>query len=254
MWWGVTVFGVCLGLVHVQAAGPVGGFVIVETIGGGQPRIMAGDAALADVPQGPASTFKIVVALTGFEAGVASPDLRHACRDVPGARQAREIDMREAMRASSNEYFSWLAGRIGAEKIGATAVRIGFAQGPLREGWAGPDPGAIVRGGDLKVSARRLHDVTVRVMRGTAASSVEVQHMLEEVLSWPSPDPGSRVLGKTGAWGGAAWFTGFVDRQGERRAATVLVTYAVPNWRPARARAIDLFFSRANLPRPTDNH
>lgn len=254
MWWGVPVFGVCLGLAHAQAAGPAGGFLIVETIGDGQPRIVAGDAALADVPHCPASTFKIVVALSGFEAGVASPDLRHTCRDVSGARQAREIDMREAMRASSNEYFTWLAGRIGADKIGSTAVRIGFAEGPLREGWAGPDPGAIVRGGDMKVSARRLHEVTVRVMRGTAASSPEAQHMLEEVLSWPSPEPGKRVFGKTGAWGGAAWFTGFVDGQGGRRAATVLVPYAVPNWRPARARAIDLFFSRVNLPRPADNN
>ncbi len=229
-------------------------FVVLETVGAGAGIVVAGDEALADAPACPASTFKAVIALAAFEAGVAVPSSRHRCADAPGGG-SREIDMREAMRHSSNEYFSWLAGRVGAGVVGEMAARVGFFEGAPPPDWVGDDPAAVVRGGVLKVTPRGLHDFTVRLMRGELTSRPAVQEMLEEVLAWPSAIEGLRLYGKTGAWGGAAWFTGFADRDGVRRAITVMVPYRVPDWRPARGRAIALFLKRTlkdlNL-RPSD--
>lgn len=229
-------------------------FVVLETVGAGAGIVVAGDEALADAPACPASTFKAVIALAALEAGVAVPSSRHRCADAPGGG-SREIDMREAMRHSSNDYFLWLAGEVGKGALGDVAARAGFFEGAPPPGWIGGDPEAVVRGGTVKVTPRRVHDFTVRLMRGSLASRPEVRCMLEEVLAWPSGDAVIRLCGKTGAWGGAAWFTGFADRGGERRAITVMVAYPVPDWRPARERAIALFLERTlkdlNL-RPSD--
>ncbi|HPA18926.1 MAG TPA: penicillin-binding transpeptidase domain-containing protein [Verrucomicrobiae bacterium] len=243
--WLACAAGLCGGWVRGER------YVVLETIGGGGAEIVAGDAALADVAACPASTFKLVIALAVLEGGIAAPSERHVCHDVPGGNGRREIDMREAMRCSSNEYFLWLAGRLRPEKIVGWAVRTRFVDGVVAGDWLGGDASAVVRGGVLKVTARRLHGFTVRLMRGGLASTPEVQLMLEDVMSWPCPDPGAKVFGKTGAWGGAAWFTGFVERGGARKATTVLVPYRVPDWRPARERAIGLFFERTGVARPS---
>jgi beta-lactamase class D len=226
-------------------------YVVLETTGGGGAEVVAGDPALANAASCPASTFKLVIALAVLEEGIAAPSDRHACHDVSGGQGLREIDMREAMRCSSNEYFLWLVGRSRPEKIMGWAVRTGFVDRAVAGDWLGGDASAVVRGGVLKVTARRLHDFTVRLMRGGLASTPEVQRMLEDVMSWPCPDPAVKVFGKTGAWGGAAWFTGFVERVGARKATTVLVPYKVPAWRPARECAVGLFFDRAGVARPS---
>lgn len=227
------------------------GFVVLETAAEGAARIAKGEPDLAEFPACPASTFKMVIAIAALEIGAVSPGSKHRCADTPIGKNPRDIDMREAMRLSSNDYFLWLSKRIGVEKIGVTAQRLGFAEVWPTADWIGDDAAAVVRGGTLKVTARRLHDFTVCVMRGKATLAPHVQRMLEEVLCWPGTDNGVKVFGKTGAWGGAAWFTGFVDRHGARQAITVFVPYKVPEWRPARERAIDLFYSMAGTAAPT---
>lgn len=212
--------------------------------------VVAGNLSLADVPACPASTFKLVIALASLEEGIAVPSSRHGCADVPPLGEPREIDMREAMRHSSNEYFLWLAARLGADRIAEWAARVGFSGGPGGGDWLGGDPTAMVRGGTLKVTPRQLHAFTVRLMRGGATSGPAVQGMLEDVMAWPSQESSIGLFGKTGAWGGAAWFTGFVDRAGARTAVTVFVPYRVPEWRPARDRAIETFYARAGLAPP----
>lgn len=225
-------------------------FVMLETGGGVATVFVTGRVELADAPACPASTFKLVIALAAMEEGMATPDLRHRCGDVPTVDSRGEAGMREAMRYSSNDYFLWLAGRLGAERVASWATRVGFAEGPLASDWVGVDSSAVVRGGALKVTPRQVHAFTVRLMRGAVTSGAEVQRMMEEVMAWPSPDPSVRLCGKTGAWGGAAWFTGFVDRSGERKAVTVLVPYRVPEWGPARERAIREFYARAGFRPP----
>lgn len=226
-------------------------FVVLETaVGGGDAAVVAGEPALADSPACPASTFKLVIALAALEEGIATPSSRHRCGDVSGPVGQREIDMCEAMRHSSNEYFLWLAARLGTARIAERAIRVGFVGGPVAEDWVGEDAAAVVRGGSLRVTPRQLHTFTVRLMRGGVTSGPAGQRMMEDVMAWPSQDPGVRVFGKTGTWGGAAWYTGFVERAGARKATTVLVGYEVPAWGPARERAIRLFYERAGVRSP----
>lgn len=211
---------------------------------------MAGDGEMSRQPRCPGSTFKIVIAWAALEEALVAPDTRHHCDDAPPPGGPRDIDLREAMRGSSNAYFLWLAERLGETRLTEFVNRSGFAPAPVAAGWIGPDSRAVVRGGEIAVSAWQLHVFTLRVMSGGLASGPAVQAALEAAMAWPSADPVVRVFGKSGTWGGAAWFTGFVERKTGRKAITVLAPYVVPDWRPARERAIRLFYDRAGVAAP----
>jgi beta-lactamase class D len=223
---------------------------VLETSVGGKTLLVEGDGDLAGRPRSPGSAFKIIIAWAALGEALVGLDTRHHCDDAPPPGGPREIDLREAMRYSSNEYFLWLAGRLGVARLTEFVNRSGFAPARVEAGWVGPDPAAVVRGGGVEVTAWRLHALTLRVMSGGLASNPAVQAALEAAMAWPSADPAARVFGKTGTWGGASWFTGFVERDGARKAITVLVPYVVPEWRPARDRAIRLFYGRAGVAAP----
>lgn len=198
-------------------------FVILETDPGAETRVIAGDASLADQEVTPASTFKIVITWAALEQGLVEPATRHRCEDahVPGT--PRKLSLAEAMYFSSNEYFDWLAERIGRKKLTSYLERSGFFPKPAPATWLTGDLAGAVHGGDLKVSARQQHRFIQRVMEGQLASSPAVQANLLECMVWPSGRPQIALYGKTGSWSGVAWFNGFGCQDSKWKAVTVLM-------------------------------
>ena len=85
----------------------------------------------------PGSTYKVVTALAGLEAGVITPDERMSC---PGAyifarhrfrcwkRHGGGIDVHQALKQSCDVYFYETARRMGIDKLAATSRALGLGQ------------------------------------------------------------------------------------------------------------------------------
>ena len=85
----------------------------------------------------PGSTFKVVTALAGLEAGVITPDEHMTC---PGAyvfarhrfrcwkRHGGGIDVHQAIKQSCDVYFYETARRVGIDRLAATARALGLGQ------------------------------------------------------------------------------------------------------------------------------
>ena len=222
-------------------------FVVMQTEGEGKTSV-SGDRVLLTGSYPPASTFKILIAWAALKSGGATPETLHFCAD----RGGKEVGMAEAMYFSSNDYFRWLGLSLGREKLAAVVRESGFGGKNLKpETWSLEGGEGLERGGNLKVSVEEMHSLTLRLMRQKPG---KLSDDLRSVLKRPWKDPESRVFGKSGAWGGAVWMTGFFESNhvGKNRAVTVFVPYAVPDWKPAREKALNEFYRCLELPRPPD--
>ena len=84
----------------------------------------------------PASTFKLVTAVAGLEAGMAHADERITCTGerVVGTRVLRDmevhgtIDFLEALQHSCNVYFWTIGDRVGIDRLAAVARDFGFGE------------------------------------------------------------------------------------------------------------------------------
>lgn len=221
------------------------GFVLLQTDAGGKTTV-SGDKALLAGSYPPASTFKLLIAWAAFREGLATPDSLHLCAD----RGGKEVGMAEAMYFSSNDYFRWLALRLDRDQFDALIRESGWGGKNFKPGiWLESGPGGTERGGELKVSVEQVHVLSRRLM---GAKPGPVTDDLRKVMRRPWNDRESRVYGKSGAWGGAVWMTGYYDaeRAEERKAVTVFVPYAVPDWKPAREKAMAEFYRCLGLPEP----
>ena len=217
--------------------------VILQTEEGKETEIIAGDAKLTDKKVTPASTFKIVLAWTGLELGLVGPETRRRCEDshVPGT--PREISLREATFYSSNDYFVWLAKKIGPEKLREHVQHSGFIAENLPDDWLEEGVESVVRAGKLKVNARQQHAFILRVMRGQLASAPSVQKKLMTCLEWPTNTSEILLYGKTGSYNRTVWFNGF-GREGKKwKAVTVLMVGRDAK----RDKAIELFYNQWGL-------
>ena len=85
----------------------------------------------------PGSTFKVVTALAGLEAGVITPDGRvacpapmclRACGSAAGSAHGGGIDVHQAIKQSCDVYFYETARRLGIDRLAATARALGLGQ------------------------------------------------------------------------------------------------------------------------------
>ncbi len=197
-----------------------------------------GDAALADQPYTPASTFKVLIAWAALEEGKATPSTLHRVSDkhVPGA--PRELSMTEAMFYSSNDYFIWLAGQVGRDRLDAYLLRSGWVRGAFPKDWLGKEWDRVERGGNLTITPRQNHDFMCGIAKGRFASSSRVQTDLLTAMRWPSDREDLRLYGKTGTAGGAVWFNGFGDTAKGRQVVTVFM----PGGLELRPQVIEKFY------------
>lgn len=220
-------------------------FILLDQKEGGE-LIVEGRRDWIDKKVTYASTFKTLLAQLALREGVAGVGTEHFCADPYLAGGPRNLNMKEAMYFSSNDYFVWLATELGKERIEKGIVEAGLAPGPLPEGWL-KNWADIRRGGELQTSPKELQAWTMRIATGKG----EEIPLLHQVMEWPSGRDLFQLCGKTGTWGGAAWFTGFGRGKGEpARVVTVLVPYEGTAWPPAREKATRLFYERFGLEPP----
>lgn len=212
-------------------------WVVLQTGTDGKTWV-EGDAALADQPYTPASTFKVLIAWAGLEEGKANPSTLHRVADkhVPGA--PRELSMTEAMFYSSNDYFIWLAGQVGRDRLDAYLLRSGWVRGAFPKDWLGKEWDRVERGGNLTITPRQNHDFMRGVASGHFASSSRVQADLLAAMRWPSDREDLRLYGKSGTAGGAVWFNGFADTAKGRQVVTVFM----PGGLELRVQVIGKFY------------
>lgn len=219
---------------------------MLETVTNAPTRVVAGDAKLADVALTPASTFKMVIAWSAFEAGVANPSSTFMVADahVPGAPRA--LTLADAMFFSSNDAFVELAGRLPKGRLEEDVARSGFVGGPPPKDWLRRGAREVAHGGTLRVTPRQEHAFILRLMRGELASSAAVHAQLLECLAWPSQGSRMKLYGKTGGMNRVRWFTGFGIEGKISRAVTVLLLGADAT----RADVVAAFYARFGLPPP----
>lgn len=175
-------------------------------------------ATLADKPQRPASTFKVMLALIALETGA----LRNADEIVPwdGRTYAdhpewqADMALRQAMQTSSESYFRVLAERIGRERLAAWVARVGYGNGRI-----GPIAARAWHDGVLTVTANQQLAFIERVRRGALPfapanlAAVKAAMLDGEVR-------GRRIYGKTGTHlardgqPGVGWWIGWVEGGG----------------------------------------
>lgn len=222
-------------------------FCVLETIGSGETKLVDGTEAVRHRRYAPASLFKMIVAWAAFERGLAEPGTPFICSDAPGGVRA-ELTLAQAMFFSSNDYFRALAEVVGKADLDTYAIRAGWLTPAAVDSWLPDGVSGVERGGNMRVTPQEVHDFTVALMNGRIGSSGKVRQALTRSLRRPAEGGGPEVYGKTGAWGGAAWMTGYGPSGAQgRKAVTVLVSYRIPNWRPARDLAVKTFYQRLGL-------
>jgi beta-lactamase class D len=201
----------------------------------------SGSKEEADKEFSPASTFKMIIALTAFEKKIAAPDTKLLCVDNVIAGQGKPLTFQEAMYTSNNDFFRQLIARLKDEDLFDMATRCKFGnakEGSMksREDW--------IHGGPFRVTPRQEHAFLRALIRGKLPVEVACQKDLMTVMRWPVDQPGVYVYGKTGSWEKTFWFSGIAVKSGSVRVMTVTLT--APG--ASRAKAIGRFFALINRP------
>ena len=233
-------------IIYILAGTALGGMargdvILIRDLPGEEVRVL-GDAAETDRFFSPASTFKMIVALAAFEQGIASPETQAECNDPFLPSRPMRLAFPEAMRHSSNEFFTPLFRRLTPEQLTEMAARCGFGRAekafllPVEE---------FRHGGIFRITPRQQHDFMRRLALGELPVSWRVQEELKTVLEWPlEAKAEGRAYGKTGSWEKVYWFTGLRHFPGKTRLVTVLLT--APG--STREKAIAAFLKHSALP------
>lgn len=203
---------------------------------------LIGDATLLNRPARPASLFKIVILLALLREGKLDSAER---LPVEEHISNTPVDIRQATYRSSNRAFLELARRLNARLLREEAVRMRFFRVPPPARFGRSD--SIYRGEDEETDPLSIHRFMTRVAVGAGLAKPEELHSF---LLWPgscliaakSDREIGRIHAKSGAWGGSAWMSGFCAGKRHKEVVTVFVPYEPPRWRPARERAIRLFY------------
>lgn len=178
----------------------------------------------ARTPFRPASTFKIVNALTAFESGVApSPALFMKWNGVMNADNPEwnhDQTLEQAFRASCVWYFVELGRRNGRDRLLDAMRRLDYGNANP----AGSDKFWL--DGELRISAEGQARSLGRLARGEAGFSPRGLALLRKIMllgQGEGPDGAWRLYGKTGTavrGGGpgdapVGWFVGWVERGGK---------------------------------------
>lgn len=179
----------------------------------GRPAQVVHDAALADTPLRPASTFKVMLSLIALDTGA----LKSADEIVrwDGTRYPthpewqRDMTLRQAMQSSSEGYFRILAKRIGRERLAQWVTRVNYGNG--RIGDSAPD---VWHDGVLTVTARQQLAFVDRLRRGDLPFSNATIAAVKAAMR--EDDGAARIYAKTGTHlgkddHGNVWWIGWVE-------------------------------------------
>jgi beta-lactamase class D len=194
-----------------------GTFVLVD-VGTGATQTVNAD--LAGARFSPMSTYKVVIAAAALEVGVLRDE--HTIikwdgrvHDTPAGN--RDLDLREAMKLSSNWYFQEVFRRLGEGRMRAFAEKLGFgaATGTPRAGTTWMD-------GGLTITPVEQAQFFARFAAGQLPVSARTQDVLRRILVIDERGP-ITLRGKTGTgWldGGVtiAWLAGTVEQPTRRYA------------------------------------
>lgn len=218
--------------------------VMITEQGAGSIAELKGNVGLLTKKVTPASTFKIIIAWAALEEGLVKPEDRHMCRDSYVPDTPRELDLHEALYYSSNDYFAWLAEKLGRERLEKYVKKspLAGALGRDSEALAG-DLKEAAHGGGLQVMPVEQHAMAVKLAEGKLADSPEVMEKLKKALRWPCSEESVSLHGKTGTWQGASWYNGWgVSKDGKWKAVTVFTPYTPPDWKPVRDHTVGQFY------------
>ncbi|MBX2826241.1 MAG: hypothetical protein KTR33_16015 [Gammaproteobacteria bacterium] len=199
-------------------------FLVLESFTDkGVPKFIDGDAKLARLECSPASTFKVVIAWAGLETGAVTLDTKIEVGDQHVPNTPREINLRQALYYSSNDFFISLAQKIGKEKLTEYVQQSGMFRGEIPADWLGDEWRPVIKGGNLDTTPMQNHLFMRKVAFSKLSENSQVSKDLIRALNWPTNHPMVRLYGKTGVWGGAVWFNGFGVKQRHRRVRTVFM-------------------------------
>ncbi|MEM6886205.1 MAG: penicillin-binding transpeptidase domain-containing protein [Verrucomicrobiota bacterium] len=209
-------------------------FLILESYTDkGVPKLVDGDPKLARLECSPASTFKVVIAWAGLETGAATLDTKIEVGDRHVPNTPREINLRQALYYSSNDFFISLAQKIGKEKLTEYVQKSGMFRGEIPEDWLGDEWRPVIKGGNLDTTPMQNHLFMRKVAFRSLTENKQVSKDLISALTWPTNHPMVQLYGKTGVWGGAVWFNGFGVKQRHRRVRTVFMQGTIERRVPA---------------------
>lgn len=180
----------------------------------GAPTQVVHNAAFADTPLRPASTFKVMLGLIALDTGaLKSADEIVRWDGTPYPKHPewqRDMTLRQAMQSSSEGYFRILAKRIGRERLAQWVARVGYGNG--RIGDSAPD---VWHDGVLTVTARQQLAFVDRLRRNDLPFSKTTLAAVKAAMREDGKGA-TRLYGKTGTHldkddHGNAWWIGWVE-------------------------------------------
>lgn len=168
------------------------------------PKIQ-GDTSQARMAYSPASTLKMIFALTAFKEGAATPETRELCDDKYLPLRPMRLNFQQAMYYSSNAYFRQILADVPLDKVGQMIERCEFGEikGELPDSLKTMDIYNKVTVTPLQVCA-----FLRKLAFGQLPVENKYQKDLVKVMSWPSEVEGATVYAKTGAWNRTYWMVG----------------------------------------------
>ncbi len=194
-----------------RQAGPdvEGAFVLIDVKTGAITTINPKVAALRFTA---ASTYKVIIAAAALEAGLADEGtvFRWDGQKTENEAANRDLDLHEAMKASSNWYFAELHRRVGEARMRSAAEQLQFGAVGQGEGF-----GSWIDGG-ITISPRQEAEFFARFAGGQLPVQPHTQEVLRRILTLDQR-AGVTLRGKTGTavfddGRMLAWLVGTVER------------------------------------------
>lgn len=193
--------------------GTPGTFVLYDVSTG---RLTVVDRARASRRYVPASTFKIANSLIAIETGAVQDErevIPYGGKPQPFPQWERDMDMRDAIGASSVPVYQEIARRIGRKRMQAHLDRLGYGNRRI---------GTVVDrfwlDGPLQISAIEQARFVALLAEGKLPLSERSQRIIRDILRLEEKD-GATLFGKTGWASGPTrpmlgWWVGWVEREG----------------------------------------
>lgn len=220
--------------------------ITMSDLPGADDPALAGEKKDADKDFSPASTFKMIIALTAFEQKIATPDTHLRCKDNVMATYTI-YSFNQAMVESNNDFFMQLVDKLTDAQLLDMAARCSFG---TVKGEVSRNRFDWIHGGPIRVTPKQEHQFLRQLVRGKLPVNVIYQKDLLTVMKWPDALPGVDVYGKTGSWENTFWFSGIAVKHSGARVITVTLTSF---GKSSRALAIKTFLDHINSPLPGKN-
>jgi beta-lactamase class D/pimeloyl-ACP methyl ester carboxylesterase len=212
--------------------GTPGTFVLYEP---SARRLTVVDRPRAERRYVPASTFKIANTLIALETGAVSDErelVPYGGQPQPFRAWERDMDLRDAIRASNVPVYQEVARRIGLARMSAYLEKLGYGNQQV---------GAVVDrfwlDGPLQTSAAEQARFVARLARQELPLSPRAQSIARDILRLEEKD-GAVLYGKTGwIFTGTpqlGWWTGWVEKGGQVHAFSLNIDMAAAADAPKR--------------------